>query len=142
VLTHPVAELLFLIALYLKSSPCTEAFEVLQRELNEKGLLPTRLDWNWGEHPFSFQEIVSSGFENVFAAVSPHSSLSSQINANPHVNPSCLLDLVGEHIRNSQGNQQLDCSSLLTILSQKPQAAKPLKRNVCKWEQVSYQLDE
>ncbi|XP_069462392.1 PH-interacting protein isoform X2 [Ambystoma mexicanum] len=53
------SELYFLIARFLDDSPCQEAAEALIREVQQKQLLPRRIDWTGREHPRSYQGLVN-----------------------------------------------------------------------------------
>ncbi|XP_072912545.1 PH-interacting protein isoform X4 [Hemitrygon akajei] len=54
------SELYFLIARFLASGPCQEATEVLIREVEEKQLLPKRIDWKGKEHPRTYENLVKT----------------------------------------------------------------------------------
>ncbi|XP_067841033.1 PH-interacting protein isoform X2 [Heptranchias perlo] len=54
------SELYFLIARFLASGPCQKATEVLIREVEEKQLLPTRIDWKGKEHPRTYENLVKT----------------------------------------------------------------------------------
>ncbi|XP_032888358.1 bromodomain and WD repeat-containing protein 1 isoform X1 [Amblyraja radiata] len=54
------SELYFLIARFLSAGPCRKSAEVLVRELEEKELLPKRLDWEGNEHHRSYENFVLS----------------------------------------------------------------------------------
>uniref|UniRef100_A0A671UUQ7 PH-interacting protein n=1 Tax=Sparus aurata TaxID=8175 RepID=A0A671UUQ7_SPAAU len=51
-------ELYFLIARFLEAGPCQKAAETLIREVEEKELLPRRLDWTGLEHPGTYENLV------------------------------------------------------------------------------------
>ncbi|KAF0023212.1 hypothetical protein F2P81_023842 [Scophthalmus maximus] len=51
-------ELYFLIARFLEAGPCQKAAETLIREVEEKELLPKRLDWTGQEHPGTYENLV------------------------------------------------------------------------------------
>uniref|UniRef100_A0A8C9XL01 PH-interacting protein n=1 Tax=Sander lucioperca TaxID=283035 RepID=A0A8C9XL01_SANLU len=51
-------ELYFLIARFLEAGPCQKAAETLIREVEEKELLPIRLDWTGQEHPGTYENLV------------------------------------------------------------------------------------
>uniref|UniRef100_A0A7N5ZZI7 PH-interacting protein n=1 Tax=Anabas testudineus TaxID=64144 RepID=A0A7N5ZZI7_ANATE len=52
------SELYFLIARFLEAGPCQRAAETLIREVEEKELLPIRLDWTGQEHPGTYENLV------------------------------------------------------------------------------------
>uniref|UniRef100_A0A667YZG0 PH-interacting protein n=1 Tax=Myripristis murdjan TaxID=586833 RepID=A0A667YZG0_9TELE len=52
------SELYFLIARFLEAGPCQNAAETLIREVEEKELLPKRLDWTGQEHPGTYENLV------------------------------------------------------------------------------------
>ncbi|XP_054900127.1 PH-interacting protein isoform X1 [Poeciliopsis prolifica] len=52
------SELYFLIARFLEAGPCQKAAETLIREVEEKELLPRRLDWTGQEHPGTYRNLV------------------------------------------------------------------------------------
>uniref|UniRef100_A0A7N6BV08 PH-interacting protein n=1 Tax=Anabas testudineus TaxID=64144 RepID=A0A7N6BV08_ANATE len=52
------AQLYFLIARFLEAGPCQRAAETLIREVEEKELLPIRLDWTGQEHPGTYENLV------------------------------------------------------------------------------------
>ncbi|XP_056588592.1 PH-interacting protein isoform X1 [Triplophysa dalaica] len=52
------SELYFLIARFLEAGPCQNAAETLIREVQEKELLPKRIDWTGKEHPGSYENLV------------------------------------------------------------------------------------
>ncbi|XP_043942758.1 LOW QUALITY PROTEIN: PH-interacting protein [Protopterus annectens] len=52
------SELYFLIARFLGDGPCQEAAKVLVREVEEKELLPKRIDWTGKEHPRTYENLV------------------------------------------------------------------------------------
>ncbi|XP_053743867.1 PH-interacting protein isoform X1 [Synchiropus splendidus] len=52
------SELYFLIARFLEAGPCQKAAETLIKEVEEKELLPKRLDWTGLEHPGTYQNLV------------------------------------------------------------------------------------
>ncbi|XP_039638147.1 PH-interacting protein isoform X3 [Perca fluviatilis] len=52
------SELYFLIARFLEAGPCQKAAETLIREVEEKELLPIRLDWTGQEHPGTYENLV------------------------------------------------------------------------------------
>ncbi|KAL7865002.1 hypothetical protein AOLI_G00164220 [Acnodon oligacanthus] len=52
------SELYFLIARFLEAGPCRDAAETLIREVQEKELLPRRIDWTGKEHPGSYENLV------------------------------------------------------------------------------------
>lgn len=52
------SELYFLIARFLEAGPCQKAAETLIREVEEKELLPKRLDWTGQEHPGTYENLV------------------------------------------------------------------------------------
>uniref|UniRef100_T1GXQ5 BRWD/PHIP N-terminal domain-containing protein n=1 Tax=Megaselia scalaris TaxID=36166 RepID=T1GXQ5_MEGSC len=52
-----VSELYFLIAKLLSTSPLQNTSTVLQKELEEKKILPKRLDWNGHEHDQHYKEL-------------------------------------------------------------------------------------
>ncbi|XP_061669062.1 PH-interacting protein isoform X2 [Syngnathoides biaculeatus] len=52
------SELYFLIARFLEAGPCQEAAETLIREVEDKELLPRRLDWTGQEHPGTYEDLV------------------------------------------------------------------------------------
>uniref|UniRef100_A0A4W4HN26 PH-interacting protein n=1 Tax=Electrophorus electricus TaxID=8005 RepID=A0A4W4HN26_ELEEL len=52
------SELYFLIARFLEAGPCQDAAETLIREVQEKELLPKRIDWTGKEHPGSYEHLV------------------------------------------------------------------------------------
>uniref|UniRef100_A0A3B5LNK7 Pleckstrin homology domain interacting protein n=1 Tax=Xiphophorus couchianus TaxID=32473 RepID=A0A3B5LNK7_9TELE len=52
------SELYFLIARFLEAGPCQKAAETLIREVEEKELLPRRLDWTGQEHPGTYTNLV------------------------------------------------------------------------------------
>ncbi|KAK5880368.1 hypothetical protein CesoFtcFv8_023403 [Champsocephalus esox] len=52
------SELYFLIARFLEAGPCQKAAETLIREVEEKELLPIRLDWTGQEHPGTYRNLV------------------------------------------------------------------------------------
>ncbi|XP_041660901.1 PH-interacting protein [Cheilinus undulatus] len=52
------SELYFLIARFLEAGPCQKAAETLIREVEEKELLPKRLDWTGLEHPGTYENLV------------------------------------------------------------------------------------
>ncbi|XP_072901029.1 bromodomain and WD repeat-containing protein 3-like isoform X6 [Hemitrygon akajei] len=54
------SELYFLIARFLSAGPCRNSAEVLLRELEEKELLPKRLDWEGNEHHRSYENFLLS----------------------------------------------------------------------------------
>ncbi|XP_048452676.1 PH-interacting protein [Rhincodon typus] len=54
------SELYFLIARFLASGPCQKATEVLIREVEEKQLLPKRIDWKGNEHPRTYENLVKT----------------------------------------------------------------------------------
>ncbi|XP_038655222.1 PH-interacting protein isoform X1 [Scyliorhinus canicula] len=54
------SELYFLIARFLASGPCQKATEVLIREVEEKQLLPKRIDWKGIEHPRTYENLVKT----------------------------------------------------------------------------------
>ncbi|XP_069743525.1 PH-interacting protein isoform X2 [Narcine bancroftii] len=54
------SELYFLIARFLASGPCQEATNVLIREVEEKQLLPKRIDWKGKEHPRTYDNLVKT----------------------------------------------------------------------------------
>ncbi|XP_075053356.1 bromodomain and WD repeat-containing protein 1 isoform X1 [Mixophyes fleayi] len=54
------SELYFLMARYLSNGPCTKTAEMLIQEINEKELLPNRLDWQGNEHTRTYDEMVSA----------------------------------------------------------------------------------
>ncbi|XP_063299084.1 PH-interacting protein isoform X1 [Pelobates fuscus] len=56
--TELKSELYFLIARFLEDGPCQQAAQVLIREVEDKELLPTRVDWTGKEHPRSYQNLV------------------------------------------------------------------------------------
>uniref|UniRef100_A0A7N8XX94 PH-interacting protein n=1 Tax=Mastacembelus armatus TaxID=205130 RepID=A0A7N8XX94_9TELE len=51
-------KLYFLIARFLEAGPCQKAAETLVREVEEKELLPKRLDWTGQEHPGTYENLV------------------------------------------------------------------------------------
>uniref|UniRef100_A0A672NBF8 Pleckstrin homology domain interacting protein n=1 Tax=Sinocyclocheilus grahami TaxID=75366 RepID=A0A672NBF8_SINGR len=51
------SELYFLIARFLEAGPCQDAAETLIREVQEKELLPKRIDWTGKEHPGSYENL-------------------------------------------------------------------------------------
>uniref|UniRef100_A0A3Q2Q010 PH-interacting protein n=1 Tax=Fundulus heteroclitus TaxID=8078 RepID=A0A3Q2Q010_FUNHE len=51
-------KLYFLIARFLENGPCQKAAETLIREVEEKELLPRRLDWTGQEHPGTYRNLV------------------------------------------------------------------------------------
>ncbi|XP_030054921.1 PH-interacting protein [Microcaecilia unicolor] len=51
-------ELYFLIARFLEDGPCQQAAQVLIREVEEKELLPKRIDWMGKEHPRTYENLV------------------------------------------------------------------------------------
>uniref|UniRef100_A0A3P8R6K4 PH-interacting protein n=1 Tax=Astatotilapia calliptera TaxID=8154 RepID=A0A3P8R6K4_ASTCA len=51
-------KLYFLIARFLEAGPCQKAAETLIREVEEKELLPKRLDWTGQEHPGTYENLV------------------------------------------------------------------------------------
>uniref|UniRef100_I3IXH3 PH-interacting protein n=1 Tax=Oreochromis niloticus TaxID=8128 RepID=I3IXH3_ORENI len=51
-------KLYFLIARFLEAGPCQKAAETLIREVEEKELLPRRLDWTGQEHPGTYENLV------------------------------------------------------------------------------------
>uniref|UniRef100_A0A669F9F4 PH-interacting protein n=1 Tax=Oreochromis niloticus TaxID=8128 RepID=A0A669F9F4_ORENI len=53
-----IPELYFLIARFLEAGPCQKAAETLIREVEEKELLPRRLDWTGQEHPGTYENLV------------------------------------------------------------------------------------
>ncbi|KAM6954193.1 LOW QUALITY PROTEIN: PH-interacting protein [Aplochiton taeniatus] len=53
------SELYFLIARFLEAGPCQKAAETLIREVEEKELLPKRLDWTGNEHPGTYENLVT-----------------------------------------------------------------------------------
>ncbi|XP_029318564.1 PH-interacting protein isoform X2 [Cottoperca gobio] len=53
------SELYFLIARFLEAGPCQKAAETLIREVEEKELLPIRLDWTGQEHPGTYENLGS-----------------------------------------------------------------------------------
>ncbi|GLD59626.1 PH-interacting protein, partial [Lates japonicus] len=53
-----IPELYFLIARFLQAGPCQKAAETLIREVEEKELLPKRLDWTGQEHPGTYENLV------------------------------------------------------------------------------------
>uniref|UniRef100_A0A8C9XL53 Pleckstrin homology domain interacting protein n=1 Tax=Sander lucioperca TaxID=283035 RepID=A0A8C9XL53_SANLU len=53
-----IPELYFLIARFLEAGPCQKAAETLIREVEEKELLPIRLDWTGQEHPGTYENLV------------------------------------------------------------------------------------
>ncbi|XP_076016231.1 PH-interacting protein isoform X2 [Genypterus blacodes] len=52
------SELYFLIARFLDAGPCQKAAKTLIREVEEKELLPKRLDWTGLEHPGTYDNLV------------------------------------------------------------------------------------
>uniref|UniRef100_A0A9J7XNR2 PH-interacting protein n=1 Tax=Cyprinus carpio carpio TaxID=630221 RepID=A0A9J7XNR2_CYPCA len=52
------SELYFLIARFLEAGPCQDAAETLIREVQQKELLPKRIDWTGKEHPGSYENLV------------------------------------------------------------------------------------
>ncbi|XP_028653552.2 PH-interacting protein [Erpetoichthys calabaricus] len=52
------SELYFLIARFLEAGPCQNAAEVLIKEVEEKELLPKRIDWTGKEHPGTYENLV------------------------------------------------------------------------------------
>uniref|UniRef100_G3PF97 Bromo domain-containing protein n=1 Tax=Gasterosteus aculeatus aculeatus TaxID=481459 RepID=G3PF97_GASAC len=52
------SELYFLIARFLEAGPCQKAAQTLIREVEEKELLPIRLDWTGQEHPGTYEDLV------------------------------------------------------------------------------------
>ncbi|XP_076874728.1 PH-interacting protein isoform X2 [Brachyhypopomus gauderio] len=52
------SELYFLIARFLEAGPCQDAAETLIREVQDKELLPKRIDWTGMEHPGSYENLV------------------------------------------------------------------------------------
>ncbi|XP_017264720.1 PH-interacting protein isoform X1 [Kryptolebias marmoratus] len=52
------SELYFLIARFLEAGPCPKAAQTLIREVEEKELLPKRLDWTGQEHPGTYENLV------------------------------------------------------------------------------------
>ncbi|XP_034017957.1 PH-interacting protein [Thalassophryne amazonica] len=52
------SELYFLIARFLEAGPCKIAAETLIKEVEEKELLPQRLDWTGQEHPGTYKNLV------------------------------------------------------------------------------------
>ncbi|XP_051909419.1 PH-interacting protein [Hippocampus zosterae] len=52
------SELYFLIARFLEAGPCQEAAETLIKEVEDKELLPRRLDWTGQEHPGTYDNLV------------------------------------------------------------------------------------
>ncbi|XP_013888233.1 PH-interacting protein [Austrofundulus limnaeus] len=52
------SELYFLIARFLQAGPCQKAAQTLIREVEEKELLPRRLDWTGLEHPGTYDNLV------------------------------------------------------------------------------------
>uniref|UniRef100_A0A673MM65 PH-interacting protein-like n=1 Tax=Sinocyclocheilus rhinocerous TaxID=307959 RepID=A0A673MM65_9TELE len=52
------SELYFLIARFLEAGPCQDAAETLIREVQDKELLPKRIDWTGKEHPGSYENLV------------------------------------------------------------------------------------
>ncbi|XP_075869726.1 PH-interacting protein [Nelusetta ayraudi] len=52
------SELYFLIARFLEAGPCQKAAETLVREVEEKELLPKRIDWTGQEHPGTYENLV------------------------------------------------------------------------------------
>nr|CAD7392028.1 unnamed protein product [Timema cristinae] len=54
---HTCIKLYFLIAKFLASGPCQNTAEVLRRELENKKVLPKRLDWEGNEHDQTFEEL-------------------------------------------------------------------------------------
>nr|XP_061806250.1 PH-interacting protein [Nerophis lumbriciformis] len=57
-LAQLTSELYFLIARFLEAGPCHEAAETLIREVEDKELLPKRLDWTGQEHPGTYDDLV------------------------------------------------------------------------------------
>uniref|UniRef100_A0A3Q2CXB8 PH-interacting protein n=1 Tax=Cyprinodon variegatus TaxID=28743 RepID=A0A3Q2CXB8_CYPVA len=53
-----LTSLYFLIARFLEAGPCQKAAETLIREVEEKELLPRRLDWTGQEHPGTYRNLV------------------------------------------------------------------------------------
>uniref|UniRef100_A0A3Q3DRP7 Pleckstrin homology domain interacting protein n=1 Tax=Hippocampus comes TaxID=109280 RepID=A0A3Q3DRP7_HIPCM len=53
-----LTSLYFLIARFLEAGPCQEAAETLIREVEDKELLPRRLDWTGQEHPGTYDNLV------------------------------------------------------------------------------------
>uniref|UniRef100_A0A3Q3ELN5 PH-interacting protein n=1 Tax=Kryptolebias marmoratus TaxID=37003 RepID=A0A3Q3ELN5_KRYMA len=51
-------QLYFLIARFLEAGPCPKAAQTLIREVEEKELLPKRLDWTGQEHPGTYENLV------------------------------------------------------------------------------------
>ncbi|KAG8444855.1 hypothetical protein GDO86_009854 [Hymenochirus boettgeri] len=56
--TELKSELYFLIARFLEDGPCQQAAKVLIREVEEKELLPKRVDWTGKGHPRSYRNLV------------------------------------------------------------------------------------
>lgn len=52
------SELYFLIARFLEAGPCRKSAESLIKEVEEKELLPRRLDWTGQEHPGTYKNLV------------------------------------------------------------------------------------
>ncbi|XP_062870970.1 PH-interacting protein [Trichomycterus rosablanca] len=52
------SELYFLIARFLEDGPCQDSAQRLIREVEEKELLPKRIDWTGKEHPGTYEDLV------------------------------------------------------------------------------------
>lgn len=52
-------ELYFLVLSFLRSGPCSEAADCLERESNARGLLPTRIDVNGATHCASYAQLAA-----------------------------------------------------------------------------------
>ncbi|XP_033846640.1 PH-interacting protein isoform X2 [Periophthalmus magnuspinnatus] len=52
------SELYFLIARFLEAGPCQDSAQSLIREVEEKELLPKRVDWTGQEHPGTYENLV------------------------------------------------------------------------------------
>ncbi|KAK7907157.1 hypothetical protein WMY93_015769 [Mugilogobius chulae] len=52
------SELYFLIARFLEAGPCQDSAQSLIREVQEKELLPRRVDWTGQEHPGTYENLV------------------------------------------------------------------------------------
>ncbi|KAF7664608.1 hypothetical protein LDENG_00171740 [Lucifuga dentata] len=80
------SELYFLIARFLEAGPCQNAAETLIREVEEKELLPKRLDWTGQEHPGTYENLA--GEEEWDHFVRTH-----QVNLYRHISPEHLLQV-------------------------------------------------
>ncbi|XP_034117693.1 LOW QUALITY PROTEIN: bromodomain and WD repeat-containing protein 3 [Drosophila albomicans] len=97
-----VPELYFLIAKFLTAGPLEETAKILVKELEQKKVLPRRIDWLGNEHDQTFEELV-----NKYAHIGPNHILEICSRLGPLVDKELAPSVPGINSLLGRGRQHL-----------------------------------